>query len=85
MRGSDERSDFLFSYVSPEQQVPRDYPLRERQTRQSRDGQPRREKLPHKQAPTFSVSLSQNPFQVWDRHRLWKKRAETASEQLLDG
>jgi transposase len=28
MRGSDERSDFLFSYVSPEQRVPADHPLR---------------------------------------------------------
>jgi transposase len=28
MRGADERSDFLFSYVSPEQRVPADHPLR---------------------------------------------------------
>jgi len=28
MRGSDERSDFLFSYVSPEQRVPADHPMR---------------------------------------------------------
>jgi transposase len=28
MRGSDERSDFLFSYLSPEQRVPADHPLR---------------------------------------------------------
>ena len=28
MRGPDERSDFLFSYVSPEQRVPADHPLR---------------------------------------------------------
>ena len=28
MRGSDERSDFLFSYVSPEQRVPGDHPMR---------------------------------------------------------
>jgi transposase len=28
MRGSDERSDFLFSYVSPEHRVPADHPLR---------------------------------------------------------
>jgi hypothetical protein len=28
MRGSDERNDHLFSYVSPEQRVPADYPLR---------------------------------------------------------
>jgi transposase len=28
MRGSDERSDFLFSYVSPEQRVPTNHPLR---------------------------------------------------------
>ena len=28
MRGSDDRSDFLFSYVSPEQRVPADHPLR---------------------------------------------------------
>ena len=28
MRGSDERSDFLFSYVSPEQRVPTDHPMR---------------------------------------------------------
>ena len=28
MRGSDERSDFLFSYVSPEQRVPVDHPMR---------------------------------------------------------
>ena len=28
MRGHDERSDFLFSYVSPEQRVPKDHPLR---------------------------------------------------------
>jgi transposase len=28
MRGADERSDFLFSYVSPELRVPADHPLR---------------------------------------------------------
>lgn len=28
MRGHDERSDFLFSYVSPERRVPQDHPLR---------------------------------------------------------
>jgi transposase len=28
MRGADERSDFLFSYVSPEQRVPAEHPLR---------------------------------------------------------
>jgi transposase len=28
MRGPDERSDFLFSYLSPEQRVPADHPLR---------------------------------------------------------
>ncbi len=28
MRGSDDRSDFLFSYVSPEHRVPADHPLR---------------------------------------------------------
>jgi transposase len=28
MRGTDERSDFLFSYVSPEQRVPAEHPLR---------------------------------------------------------
>jgi transposase len=28
MRGSDERSEFLFSYLSPEQRVPADHPLR---------------------------------------------------------
>jgi transposase len=28
MRGSDERSDFLFSYVSPAQRVPADHPMR---------------------------------------------------------
>jgi len=28
MRGTDDRSDFLFSYVSPEQRVPADHPLR---------------------------------------------------------
>ena len=28
MRGHDERSDFLFSYVSPEERVPPDHPLR---------------------------------------------------------
>lgn len=28
MRGPDERSDFLFSYLSPEQRVPDDHPLR---------------------------------------------------------
>ena len=28
MRGHDERSDFLFSYVAPEQRVPHDHPLR---------------------------------------------------------
>ena len=28
MRGHDERSDFLFSYVSPEERVPSDHPLR---------------------------------------------------------
>jgi transposase len=28
MRGADERSSFLFSYVSPEQRVPPDHPLR---------------------------------------------------------
>jgi transposase len=28
MRGPDERSDFLFSYVSPEERVPADHPLR---------------------------------------------------------
>jgi transposase len=28
MRGPDERSDFLFSYLSPEQRVPTDHPLR---------------------------------------------------------
>ena len=28
MRGHDERSDFLFSYVSPEERVPKDHPLR---------------------------------------------------------
>jgi transposase len=28
MRGSNERSDFLFSYVSPEQRVPADHPMR---------------------------------------------------------
>jgi transposase len=28
MRGPDERSNFLFSYVSPEQRVPADHPLR---------------------------------------------------------
>ena len=28
MRGHDERSDFLFSYVSPEHRVPHDHPLR---------------------------------------------------------
>src|SRR3954469_12538158 len=28
MRGTDERSDFLFSYVSPESRVPADHPLR---------------------------------------------------------
>src|SRR3712207_6860693 len=28
MRGHDERSDFLFSYVAPEHRVPKDHPLR---------------------------------------------------------
>ena len=28
MRGADDRSDFLFSYVSPEQRVPAEHPLR---------------------------------------------------------
>ena len=28
MRGPDQRSDFLFSYLSPEQRVPADHPLR---------------------------------------------------------
>lgn len=28
MRGADERSDFLFSYVSPDQRVPAEHPLR---------------------------------------------------------
>src|SRR2546421_429643 len=28
MRGTDDRSDFLFSYVSPEHRVPADHPLR---------------------------------------------------------
>ena len=28
MRGADDRSDFLFSYVSPEHRVPADHPLR---------------------------------------------------------
>ena len=28
MRGPDERSDFLFSYLSPEQRVPAEHPLR---------------------------------------------------------
>ena len=28
MRGPDERSDFLFSYLSPEERVPADHPLR---------------------------------------------------------
>ena len=28
MRGTDDRSDFLFSYVSPEHRVPTDHPLR---------------------------------------------------------
>lgn len=28
MRGHDERSEFLFSYVAPEQRVPKDHPLR---------------------------------------------------------
>lgn len=28
MRGADERSDFLFSYLSPEERVPAEHPLR---------------------------------------------------------
>jgi transposase len=36
MRGADDRSDFLFSYVSPEQRVPADHPLRP--IRQMTDG-----------------------------------------------
>jgi hypothetical protein len=28
MRGADERSDFWFSYISPENRVPADHPLR---------------------------------------------------------
>ena len=36
MRGADERSDFLFSYVSPEQRVPAEHPLRP--IRQMTDG-----------------------------------------------
>jgi transposase len=32
MRGADDRSDFLFSYVSPEHRVPADHPLRPMRT-----------------------------------------------------
>ena len=28
MRGSDDRTDHLFSYLSPEQRIPTDHPLR---------------------------------------------------------